>query len=135
MDKIPHKAKQTNYSFPVTPETTIGIKQIKQQQEIIKTMKEISNEQSLISQKQSKTTNGLMLVSLLLTAITIIFMVKDFINKNNNKVLIEKTIQLIDKESENTKIISRLSKNLLDLQNQVQILEKQNVKLPKKVSD
>jgi|TARA_R110001583_G_scaffold187768_1_gene349259 hypothetical protein len=113
--------------------------QIEKQNEILDFLKLVTLKQSETSErqyksadKQFKTTTKLTRFIIFLTLISICFMGYDYFKKDNQQVLIEKISVLIDKESQNTEVISDMSIRLLSLQNQVQTLEKENKLLLKK---
>jgi hypothetical protein len=101
------------------------------QNEILEFLRNVTIEQSKISRKQY-------LANLLLTITTIIIgviaIIPVFTDQNNTeyKTLYEHTLELEKEKLRQDLTISELSKNLVDLQNQVQTLEKKSLKIPKK---
>ena len=116
-------------------------KQIDKQNEILEFLKLVTIEQSKTSKRQSNNTDKQFKTTVALMIITIIigvFSLKPvFFNQSNTeyKTLYEHTIELEKTILKQDLTISQLSNNLLDLQSQVQTLEKQNVELSKNKID
>lgn len=104
-------------------------------QEILTFLKENSAKQSETAIQQFKTIKLLSILSLTFVVISTLLGFKDIIfpTKNNNTT--EQITRIIETQSLNTKVLSELSIRLLDLQNQVQTLEKQNREISKKKND
>ena len=85
--------------------------------------------QSLISEKQFKTSKYLIISTIIIMIFQIGYAIW-FNNKSNHKQ--SSLTKIIEIQSKQSETISRMSLNLLDLQNQVSILEKEKIKLLKK---
>jgi len=85
-----------------------------------------------IANKQFNTSKNLILTTIVIMILQIGYAVWTNYESNSKQSNLSKIIEMQSKQSET---ISQMSLSLLDLQNQVRILEKQNVKLSKKGSD
>lgn len=109
----------------IVTEEELSNRQIENQNKILKSLQRVTIEQSKTSKRQ-------FLANLLLTMMTVVIpsiaLIPLFTDQDNNryKSLYEQTIILEKEKVEQGLIISELSKNLLDLQNQVKYLEIRN---------
>lgn len=107
-------------------------RQIEKQNEILEFLKTVTIEQAKTAEKQSKNTFWMTILALVFAFISIVPIFKEWISPNQTKNLYQNISELENKLLLETKTTSELSIRLLDLQNQVQTLEKQNVELSKK---
>lgn len=117
----------SNFKHPklniINPAHEIGKKQVEKQDEILEFLKDITVKQSKTSKIQFYSN---LFLAITTVVIGIIAIIPVFTDQNNNqyKNLYEHTITLEKKIIEQDYTISQLSIRLLDLQNQVQTLEK-----------
>lgn len=127
---------KTDFTAPVIPDLRHLFKKPDlTPQEILTFLKENSAEQSETAIRQFRTSKRLTYLVIGISIISIIPIVKELIWSNQNKTLSEYILKIEEVNKQNTKVISELSIRLLDLQNQVQILEKQNGEISKKKTD
>lgn len=127
---------KTDFTPPVIPDLRHLFKKPDlTPQEILTFLKENSAEQSDTAIRQFRTSKRLTYLVIGISIISIIPIVKELIWSNQNKTLSEYILKIEEVNKQNTKVISELSIRLLDLQNQVQTLEKQNGEISKKKND
>ncbi|TVZ15607.1 hypothetical protein [Maribacter sp. MAR_2009_72] len=83
-------------------------------------------DQSNIAERQFKTSRNLILATILIMIFQIGYAV--WTNSESNSIQSSLT-KIVDTQSKQSESVSRMSLNLLDLQNQVQILEQENARL------
>ena len=103
--------------------------------DILEFLQAYTLEQSKTANKQFKTTKYLTYFIIAISIISIIPTLKELFYTNQNTILFERILELEEYKLQNTGIISDMSIHLLDLENQVKTLEKQNVMLSKKKID
>lgn len=132
----PLQIDKTDFTSPVMPDLRHLLKKPDlTPKEILTFLKENSAEQSETAIRQFKTSKRLTYLVIFISAISIIPIVKELFLPNQNKILSEHILKIEEEDKQNLKVISELSIRLLDLQNQVQTLEKQNGEISKKKND
>ena len=87
-------------------------------------------EQSKNAEKQFKTSRNLIIATIIIMTFQIVIAGIDIAQSNSKQNTL---IKIIDTQSQQSEIISRMSLSLLDLENQVRNLEQENERLNKKV--
>ena len=95
------------------------------QKEILSFLKENSDKQYSVASKQFITVKWLTIFSISLVFISTFIGMKEYIYPSKTNKLTEQLFLIQEINSSNTIVISQLSNRLLDLENQVQTLEKQ----------
>ncbi|AUC84769.1 hypothetical protein CW731_05435 [Polaribacter sp. ALD11] len=129
--KVPNNDFSNLTDKILSPEN-LAKEQIEKQNEILKFLKAVTIKQSKTAETQERTSKKQFYANLFLAIATLIigiFALKPVFSDQSNieyKVLYEQTLKLEKEKLIQERTISELSNDLLDLQNQVRILEKQN---------
>ena len=123
---LPNKVFKPIVSDVYSNIDNIGVEQIKKQSEILELLKKSLAEQTLNVERQHSTIVKLTWLTIFLSFINIVLFLKDYFIPNKS---IEILYEMQVKQEQNllkAKSISDMSIRLLDLENQVKILEKEN---------
>ena len=88
-------------------------------------------EQSKTAERQFKTSRNLILATIIIMILQVGYAFWTNYESNSNRNNLTK---IIDTQSQQSEVISRMSLNLLNLQNQVRTLEQENVLLKEKLN-
>jgi hypothetical protein len=116
------KLNTRNFKSPLEKSENLSKKQLEKQSELL----DFLILQNLNSEKQYKVSRNLIIVSIFLVLFQIFYSI--YSENKPNKIQNELS-RIVETQSKTSEAISNTSLNLLDLQNQVQILEKENAQL------
>lgn len=134
--KLPSQIDKTDFTSPAMPDLRNLLKKPDlTPQEILTFLKDDSIKQSETATRQFNTTKWLTYLIIGISIISITPTLIELFSPNQNKILSEHILKIEEENRQNSKVISELSIRLLDLQNQVQTLEKQNGEISKKKND
>ena len=119
--------KGSNPKFNVMDGKLGALKELNDQQvNAVNEVLRFLTDQSNIAERQFKTSRNLILATILIMIFQIGYAV--WTNSESNSIQSNLT-KIVDTQSKQSESVSRMSLNLLDLQNQVRILEQENVRL------
>lgn len=110
----------------ITPINYEAFSNLKDPDEVTRQILEFLTEQSENAERQFKTSRNLIIATIFIMILQIGYAV--WTNSESNSIQ-NNLIKVIDTQSQQSEVISRMSLNLLDLENQVQTLEQENARL------
>jgi len=113
--------KHLNWTPPEIPEFDL-----RDPDEVTSKILVFLTQQSNNAKKQFIVSRNLIIATIVIMILQIVYGVWTNYESNSKQ---NSLIQIIDTQSQQSEVISRMSLNLLDLQNQVRILEEENAKL------